>query len=639
MEGLIKEDFKSKVNKFEDKKSKKTDIEKLKNKLIEPEKELEQIKQSYIKKYSLFKLISKSLTFSSNNIKFRLFNIIKKFLIQYLNLKIPLVYGKLLNSIIKQKNYQLLCSEFKKHSLYLFFRLIFNEVCELFSVLFVYNTDESYKKKILENILYKDIDFYDLYKPNEIFDAVNRNQNMLKCNFIFTAFDILLDIYNFLYLLLYLNHSSLPLMLLFFFVQFSKYMSEFLLLTYTDFRNKPKRKGLKQQYIETLNEFVSNIRLTKSMAVEDIEMEKLFKIKSQTETLFCSADATLGPVLEFFFKILDTSIIFVAGNYITSGKMDYSDLSIFQNYSNQLIKSFQKIKKGYKECTDMYDGWNKFFEFYDFEPKIYSLKNYIPDNENSFKYEFEFKNVVFSYPLRPNALVYDDLSLKIEHEKITAFVGYSGGGKSTIINLLLRFYDPLSGEILLNNINLKDYNIKWFKDKIGYVSQEPMLTSGSIKDNIIFGVKTYEQKHFEEVCSMANLDFVKDKKLFPNGYETLVGEKGNKLSGGQRQRIAIARALMRDIKILILDEATSALDSKNEKELQDSIENIIKLKKITTIIIAHRLSTVKNADIIMFMDQGKVIEKGTHEELLKKNGEYKKLIQNQLMYLNNNLQI
>ena len=203
----------------------------------------------------------------------------------------------------------------------------------------------------------------------------------------------------------------------------------------------------------------------------------------------------------------------------------------------------------------------------------------------------------------------------------------------------MRFYDPLSGEILLNNINLKDYNIKWFKDKIGYVSQEPMLTSGSIKDNIIFGVKTYEQKHFEEVCSMANLDFVKDKKLFPNGYETLVGEKGNKLSGGQRQRIAIARALMRDIKILILDEATSALDSKNEKELQDSIENIIKLKKITTIIIAHRLSTVKNADIIMFMDQGKIIEKGTHEELLKKNGEYKKLIQNQLMYLNNNLQI
>ena len=133
---------------------------------------------------------------------------------------------------------------------------------------------------------------------------------------------------------------------------------------------------------------------------------------------------------------------------------------------------------------------------------------------------------------------------------------------------------------------------------------------------------------------MANLDFVNDIKFFPHGFKTLVGERGNKLSGGQRQRIAIARALMRDIKILILDEATSALDSKNEKELQDSIEKIIKIKKITTIIIAHRLSTVKNADVIIFIDKGKIIEKGTHEELLNKNGEYKKLVENQLIKKN-----
>ena len=228
----------------------------------------------------------------------------------------------------------------------------------------------------------------------------------------------------------------------------------------------------------------------------------------------------------------------------------------------------------------MYDGWKKFFEFYDFEPKIFSLKNYIPENEKNFKYQLEFKNVNFAYPLRPNSLVYDDLSVKIEHEKITAFVGYSGGGKSTIINLILRFYDPLSGQIFLNDIDLRDFNLKWLKQKIGYISQEPMLTSGSIEDNITFGLKEFSKEHFEEVCSMANLDFVNDIKFFPHGFKTLVGERGNKLSGGQRQRIAIARALMRDIKILILDEATSALDSKNEKELQDSIEKIIKLKKL-----------------------------------------------------------
>ena len=624
METLKKEVIKNKSSVDNLKKDEKENIK-------DPIKELEQIKLSNIKQYSIFQLILKSVKFSSHNIKLRIFNLIKKLIDQYLNLKIPLVYGKLLNSIIKQKNYELLCSEFKKHSLYLFLRLIFNEFSELISILFIYNSDDSHKKKVLENILIKDIDFFDIYKTNEIFDAANRNQNMLNSNFIFTGFDMLMNIYNLVYLLIYLNNSNLTLMILFFFVQFCKFGSELLLLTYTDFRNKPKRKGLRQKYNDTLYEFINNMRLTKSMSVEDIQMEKLFKIKSQTEKLFCSVDATLGPLLELFHKILDTFIIFIAGKYITSDKMDYSDLSIFQNYSNQLIKAFQKIKKGYKEFLDMYEGWKKFFEFYDFEPKIFSLKNYIPKNENDFKYDIEFKNVTFSYPLRPNSLIYNNLSFKIEHEKITAFVGYSGGGKSTIVNLILRFYDPLSGNIFLNNIDLKDYNIKWLKQKIGYVSQEPMFISGSIEENITFGLKNFNQKNFEEICSMTNLDFVNDKKLFPHGFKTLVGERGNKLSGGQRQRVAIARALMRDIKILILDEATSALDSKNEKDLQDSIENIIKLKKITTIIIAHRLSTVKNANIIIFIDKGNIIEKGNHNELLEKNGEYKKLVQNQLV--------
>ena len=157
------------------------------------------------------------------------------------------------------------------------------------------------------------------------------------------------------------------------------------------------------------------------------------------------------------------------------------------------------------------------------------------------------------------------------------------------------------------------------------------MISGSIEENITYGLKEYNQEYFEEVCKMANLDFVNDKKSFPHGFKTLVGERGNKLSGGQKQRIAIARALMRNIKILILDEATSALDSKNEKDLQDSIEKITKLKKITTIIIAHRLSTVKNAEIIMFVNKGQIIESGTHEELLEKNGEYLKLEKNQLI--------
>ena len=624
-----KEDYKNKEKKFNEESKIENNNEN--EPIIDPKQQLENIKLSHMKQYSMPELLKKSLMFSTKNIKLPIFNILKKFVSQYLDLKIPIIYGKLLNSIIKEKNYDLLCIEFRKHSIFLFLRVILNEVSELFGLLFIRNSMNSYKKIVIENIAEKDIEFFDLYKTNEIIDGINKNEGMLDNNFIFKTFDLLMDLWNFFYLLFFLNKCSLRLMLLFFFVQFFKFLTDFLLKTYSDFRNRQKRRDLHSKYYGALYEFVGNIRLVKSMGVEDMQIEKIHTLKSTINKTFCTIDATLGPLIDFLHKMLDTFITFQAGKYTIFGKMDYSDLTIFQNYSNQLKRGFQRIKNAYRQYIDIYIGWKRFFEFYDFEPKVVSLKEYIPENESEFKYTFEFKNVSFSYPVRPNVLVFENLSLKIEDGKTTAFVGYSGGGKSTLVALLQRLYDPLSGEILLNDINLKDFNIKWFRQKIGCVNQEPMLLSGSIEENITYGLKEYNQEYFEEVCKMANLDFVNDKKSFPHGFKTLVGERGNKLSGGQKQRIAIARALMRNIKILILDEATSALDSKNEKDLQDSIEKITKLKKITTIIIAHRLSTVKNAEIIMFVNKGQIIESGTHEELLEKNGEYLKLVKNQLI--------
>ena len=602
--------------------------------IVDPKKELEKIKLSHIKQYSLCELLKKSLLFSTKNIKLPLFNIFKKFVSQYLDLKIPIVYGKLLNAIIKEKNYDKLCAEFKKHSLFLFIRVIINELGELFGLLFIRNSLNSYKKIVIENIAQKDIEFFDLYRTSEVLDGINRNEGMLDNNFIFKTFDLMMDIWNFFYLLIFLNKTSLRLMLLFFFVQLFKFGTDFVLRTYVDFRNKNKRREVHTKYHGALYEFISNIRLIKSMGVEDLQLEKIHTLKSNVNKIFCSIDATLGPIIDFSHRMLDTTIIFVAGKDTIFGKMDYSDLTIFQNYSNQLKKAFQKIKNAYRQYYDIYRGWKRFFEFYDFEPKVVSLKDYIPENEETFKYDFEFKNVSFAYPVRPNSLVFNGLSLKIKDNQTTAFVGYSGGGKSSLVALIQRLYDPLSGEITLNGTDLRDYNIKWFRQKIGCVTQEPMLLSGSIEDNITYGLKDYSQDHFEEVCKIAKLDFVNDKRSFPHGFKTLVGERGNKLSGGQKQRIAIARALMRNIKVLILDEATSALDSKNEKDLQDAIEKIVKLKNITTIIIAHRLSTVKNADVIMFVNKGQIIETGTHEELLEKNGEYLKLVKNQLIKTN-----
>ena len=265
---------------------------------------------------------------------------------------------------------------------------------------------------------------------------------------------------------------------------------------------------------------------------------------------------------------------------------------------------------------------------YDIRPKIISYKNYIPEKIQG---KIIFDKVKFSYPLSPDIKILNNLSFSIEPGKILALVGYSGSGKSTISNLIQRFYDPNDGNIFIDETNIKDFNLDWLHKNIGFVSQEPILCNGTIEYNITYGVKEYTMNKLNEICDLARVNkFIKDKRLFPEGLKTMVGERGTNVSGGQKQRIAIARAIMKDVKILIFDEATSALDAESESEVQSALDSIIKSKKITTIIIAHRLSTIRNADKILFLNKGKIVESGTHEELLNLNGEYKKLVEKQL---------
>ena len=258
---------------------------------------------------------------------------------------------------------------------------------------------------------------------------------------------------------------------------------------------------------------------------------------------------------------------------------------------------------------------------------------FIPQKEN-FVGKIEFKNVKFIYPSDKNSkLVLNDLNLLIEPGKKIALVGESGCGKSTTINLIERFYDVMFGEILIDDMDIKKYDLDNLRDLIGYVQQEPVLFNTSIRENLIFGrEKKLEKlgdinKLIEEACEEAYIKKFIEKNI--EGYDYVVGIKGNKLSGGQKQRIAIARAILMKPKILILDEATSSLDNKSEKEVQKALDNISK-KNITTIVIAHRLSTIKNADLIYAMKDGKIIEKGTHNELLEMNGYYAGLIRQQL---------
>uniref|UniRef100_A0ACD5V8E6 Uncharacterized protein n=1 Tax=Avena sativa TaxID=4498 RepID=A0ACD5V8E6_AVESA len=252
-----------------------------------------------------------------------------------------------------------------------------------------------------------------------------------------------------------------------------------------------------------------------------------------------------------------------------------------------------------------------------------------PDNPEGYKTEklkgeVDIIGVDFAYPSRPNVIIFRGLSLSMQPGKSTALVGQSGSGKSTIIGLIERFYDPIEGIVKIDGRDIKTYNLRALRQQIGLASQEPTLFAGTIRENIVYGTETASEAEIENAARSANAhDFVSNLK---DGYDTWCGERGVQLSGGQKQRIAIARVILKNPTILLLDEATSALDSQSEKVVQDALERLMVSR--TSVVVAHRLSTIQNCDLITVLDKGIVVEKGTHTSLMSKgvSGTYYSLV-------------
>lgn len=253
-----------------------------------------------------------------------------------------------------------------------------------------------------------------------------------------------------------------------------------------------------------------------------------------------------------------------------------------------------------------------------------------PDDIDGYKPEklegkIELHDVHFAYPARPNVMIFQGFSIKIDAGKSTALVGQSGSGKSTIIGLIERFYDPLKGMVTIDGRDIKSYHLRSLRKHIALVSQEPTLFGGTIRENIAYGAcDKIDESEIIEAARAANAhDFIASLK---DGYDTWCGDRGVQLSGGQKQRIAIARAILKNPEVLLLDEATSALDSQSEKLVQDALERVMVGR--TSVVVAHRLSTIQNCDLIAVLDKGKVVEKGTHSSLLAKgpNGAYYSLV-------------
>jgi len=276
---------------------------------------------------------------------------------------------------------------------------------------------------------------------------------------------------------------------------------------------------------------------------------------------------------------------------------------------------------------------DRLFNLLDRQPEIrFSGGDVIPNLEGI----ISFENVSFSYPTRQNYIVLRDINLTLLPGMTVALVGHSGGGKTTIASLIELFYLPSSGTIKLYGRDIRELDPTFVRKSIGLVSQEPSLFAKTILDNIAYGTEDIDflseddkiQK-IEEAAMLSNAhEFISQ---FPDKYQTMVGERGIRLSGGQKQRIAIARALLKNPKVLILDEATSALDGESEYLVKEAIDQLINQKEgRAVLVIAHRLSTVKNADLVCVIESGKIVEEGTHDELIEKNGLYKQLVSHQL---------
>nr|XP_050854280.1 ATP-binding cassette sub-family B member 10, mitochondrial [Vespula vulgaris] len=374
-------------------------------------------------------------------------------------------------------------------------------------------------------------------------------------------------------------------------------------------------------------ERISNIRVVKAYAQEAQEVKR-YSSKLQDVLKLCYKESLYRGI---FFgitglsgNVIVLSVLYYGGVMVSDSTITIGDLSAFLLYAAYVGISMNGLSSFYSELNKALGASSRLFELIDRKPKILIQGGKIL--ENKLTGDIVFQNVNFFYPTRENSLILCDFNLHIPKHSITAIVGSSGSGKSTVAMLLLRLYDPCKGRILLDNYNIRELDPIWVKSQIGVVPQEPILFSGTIKENIVYGTENVIEHEIEEIAKEAHvLEFTQKMK---DGLNTIVGEKGITLSGGQRQRIAIARALMKKPTILILDEATSALDAESEHFVQEALERATHGKTVLT--IAHRLSTIKNADKIVVIDQGKVVETGTYNNLMSLDqGHFKNLVKHQ----------
>ncbi|MNB82783.1 Multidrug resistance ABC transporter ATP-binding/permease protein BmrA [compost metagenome] len=386
-------------------------------------------------------------------------------------------------------------------------------------------------------------------------------------------------------------------------------------------------KGMQDEtasFTANLSGVLSEIRLVKASGAEEREYESGRASIGRLLTFGIregKVGAWISPLVSLVFMMLLVVIIGYGGMQVSSGALTAGELVAFILYLIQIVMPLTQLTTFFTQIQKAMGASERIMETLDHQEEHYEGK----EAEGGGNLPITLANVVFGY--KSEEPVLRGVSCEIHPGEVTAIVGPSGGGKTTLFGLLERFYEPLAGSIALGSTSINDFSLSSWRGSIGYVSQESPLLAGTVAENLTYGLdREISPEEMKRAAAMAYADaFIEE---LPNGYNTDVGERGVKLSGGQRQRIAIARALLRDPKILMLDEATSSLDSKSEAVVQKALSNLMQGR--TTLVIAHRLSTVVNADQILFMEKGKITGRGKHEELLREHELYREFALQQL---------